>query len=142
VVERRLPPAIEVLLFRVTQEALTNMVKHARARHAWVELALDAAGVTLSIRDDGIGFDVDGLRRKRGADRGLGLLGMRERVAYHHGWIDIRSRPGDGVRITLGIPIGGDDDSATWRPCDAAWRVCLEPAPAPPRRGASARHAS
>jgi signal transduction histidine kinase len=111
-VERRLPPAIEVLLFRVTQEALTNMVKHARARHAWVELALDDDRATLAIRDDGIGFDVDRLRRTRGAERGLGLLGMRERVAYHHGWIDIRSRPGDGVRITLAIPITDDEVAA------------------------------
>jgi signal transduction histidine kinase len=111
-VERRLPSGIEVLLFRVTQEALTNMVKHARARHAWVELELHDDRATLAIRDDGVGFDVDRLRRTRGAERGLGLLGMRERVAYHHGWIDIRSRPGDGVRITLGIPITDDDVAA------------------------------
>src|SRR5262249_24000456 len=109
-VERRLPPAIEVLIFRVTQEALTNMVKHARARSAWVELGLNAAHATLSIGDDGVGFDLDTLRRTPTADRGVGLLGMRERVAYHHGWIDIRSRPREGVRITLSIPIDGADE--------------------------------
>src|SRR5262249_20372302 len=61
--ECRLPPAIEVLLFRVTQEALTNMVKHARARRGWVELDLDRTRATLTIADDGVGFDVDRLRR-------------------------------------------------------------------------------
>jgi two-component system NarL family sensor kinase len=107
--ERRLPPAIEVLLFRVTQEALTNMVKHARARTARVELALNATHAVLTITDDGVGFDVDDLRRPPTSGRGIGLLGMRERVAYHHGSIDIRSQPREGVSITLSIPIDGAD---------------------------------
>jgi signal transduction histidine kinase len=105
--ERRLPSAIEVLLFRVTQEALTNMVKHAQAATGHVELSLDATRARLIISDDGVGFDSERLRRTE-RPNGVGLLGMRERVAYHHGWIDIRSRPREGVRITLSIPIGGD----------------------------------
>jgi signal transduction histidine kinase len=110
--ERRLPPAIEVLLFRVTQEALTNMVKHAQARSGSVELRLDDSRATLAIVDDGVGFDMDGLRRTPTLGRGVGLLGMRERVAYHRGWIDIRSRPAEGVRITLSIPIDCDVGAA------------------------------
>jgi signal transduction histidine kinase len=102
--ESRLPPAIEVLLFRVTQEALTNMVKHAQARHGWVELDLEASQAVLTIGDDGVGFDVEARRRTHTLD-GVGLLGMRERVAYQGGTIDIRSRPREGVRITLSIPI-------------------------------------
>jgi signal transduction histidine kinase len=102
--ERRLPPEIEVLLYRVTQEALTNMVKHARARHAAIVLELEPARATLTISDDGVGFDVDRLR-KSPSQVGVGLIGMRERVAYHQGWIDIRSQPGAGVRIRLSIPI-------------------------------------
>jgi len=104
--ERRLPPAIEVLLFRVTQEALTNMVKHARARTGHVDLSLNATHAMLTIADDGVGFDSERMRRT--TPNGVGLLGMRERVAYHHGWIDVRSRPREGVRITLSIPIDGD----------------------------------
>ncbi|HXJ35820.1 MAG TPA: ATP-binding protein [Candidatus Eisenbacteria bacterium] len=103
-VERRLPPAIEVLLYRVTQEALTNIVRHAQARSARVDLTLGATHAMLTISDDGIGFDVEELRR-RPTPSGMGLLGMRERVAYHRGWIDIRSRPREGVSITLRIPI-------------------------------------
>jgi two-component system NarL family sensor kinase len=104
--DRRLPPAIEVLLFRVTQEALTNMVKHAQARSGQVDLNLNATRAMLTITDDGVGFDSERLRRDP-TPNGVGLLGMRERVAYHRGWIDIRSRPREGVRITLSIPIDG-----------------------------------
>jgi signal transduction histidine kinase len=89
----------------VTQEALTNIVKHSHARSGHVELRLDPARATLTITDDGVGFDVDRMRRNPTPD-GVGLLGMRERVAYHRGSIDIRSRPREGVRITLSIPIG------------------------------------
>lgn len=112
--ELRLPGAIEVLLYRVTQEALTNILKHARARHVEVELRVGGGEVALRIADDGIGFDVERFRRTP-AVGGVGLLGMRERVAYYKGRIDIRSRPGGGVQITLTLPLetasAGDDGS-------------------------------
>ncbi len=102
--ETRLPPPIEVLLYRVTQEALTNVVKHAKARHVDVELDVRDGQAALTIADDGIGFDVERFRRTPVAG-GVGLLGMRERVAYYRGRIDIKSRPQAGMRITLTIPI-------------------------------------
>jgi len=102
--ETRLPGAIEVLLYRVTQEALTNVTKHAQAHHVEVELAVGNGEAVLTIADDGVGFDVERFRRSP-ALAGVGLLGMRERVAYYRGRIDIRSRPQEGVRITLAIPI-------------------------------------
>ncbi len=100
----RLPGAIEVLLYRVTQEALTNIMKHAQARHIEIELGVDADEVTLAIEDDGVGFDVERFRRTP-AVGGVGLLGMRERVAYYNGRLDIRSRPAGGVRIALSLPL-------------------------------------
>ena len=103
-----------MLLFRVTQEALTNMVKHAKARNGHVELALNATHATLTITDDGVGFDAE--RQRRTPPSGVGLLGMRERVAYHHGVdrrIQSRLRPGKASRITLSIPIAeGEADVA------------------------------
>ena len=102
--ETRLPAAIEVLLYRVTQEALTNVTKHAQARHVEVELAVRDGEAVLTIADDGVGFDVERFRRTP-ALGGVGLLGMRERVTYYQGRIDIRSQPPAGVRITLVIPI-------------------------------------
>jgi two-component system NarL family sensor kinase len=102
--ELRLPGAIEVLLYRVTQEALTNIMKHARAHHVEVELRVGGGEVGLRIADDGVGFDVERFRRTP-AVGGVGLLGMRERVAYYNGRLDIRSRPGGGVQIALALPL-------------------------------------
>ncbi|MCW5893539.1 MAG: HAMP domain-containing protein [bacterium] len=102
--ETRLPPALEVLLYRVTQEALTNVANHAQARHVLVQLDVGPREVTLVVADDGVGFDVERFRRAPQLG-GLGLLGMRERVAHYRGRIDIRSRSREGVRITLTIPL-------------------------------------
>ncbi len=110
--ETRLPPAIEVLLYRVTQEALTNVVKHARARHVDVWFDVRDVEAVLTIADDGVGFDIERFRRTPAAG-GVGLLGMRERVAYYRGHIEFRSRPDAGMRITLTIPI--DDPTNTER---------------------------
>ena len=102
--ELRLPDAIEVLLYRVTQEALTNVMKHAQAHRVEIELRVGDDEVALTIADDGVGFDVERFRRTP-AIGGVGLLGMRERVAHYNGQIDIRSRPAGGVRIVLTLPL-------------------------------------
>jgi signal transduction histidine kinase len=107
--DTRLPPAIEVLLYRVTQEALTNVVKHAHAQRVDLELSVCPTEIRFAIADDGVGFDVERLRRTPESD-GVGLLGMRERVAHYRGRIDIRSRPHAGVRIELSIPIEAEAD--------------------------------
>jgi len=111
-VETRLPPPIEVLLYRVTQEALTNVVKHARASRVEVDFEVRDGEAALTIADDGVGFDIERFRRTPAAG-GVGLLGMRERVAYYRGRIEFRSRPQAGMRIMLTIPI--DDPTDTER---------------------------
>ncbi|TMB10946.1 MAG: HAMP domain-containing protein [Deltaproteobacteria bacterium] len=103
--ETRLPAPIELLLYRVAQEALTNVAKHARAHHVDVELAVLDGQAFLCIADDGVGFEMERFRRKP-VLAGVGLLGMRERVAYYRGGLDIRSRPQAGARITVTIPLG------------------------------------
>jgi signal transduction histidine kinase len=100
----RLPAPVEVLLYRVTQEALTNIVRHAHAQHATIALQLEAAHAVLTIDDDGVGFDPERLR-KAASSGGVGLVGMRERVTYYGGRIDMRSQPGGGVHIRVSIPI-------------------------------------
>jgi signal transduction histidine kinase len=102
--ETRLPGPIELMLYRVAQEALTNVAKHASARHVDVELAVNDGHAVLTVADDGIGFEVGRFRRAP-ALAGVGLLGMRERVAYYHGEIDISSRLQEGVRIRVSVPI-------------------------------------
>jgi signal transduction histidine kinase len=103
--ETRLPGPIELLLYRVAQEALTNIAKHASAQRVEVTLTVRDGTAVLTVADDGVGFEMERFRRSP-ALLGVGLLGMRERVAYYHGRLDIRARPGAGVRITVTVPLG------------------------------------
>ncbi|CAN5364217.1 hypothetical protein BH11PSE11_BH11PSE11_20780 [soil metagenome] len=96
----RLPPDRESLLFRIAQEAITNSVKHARAKSVTIELTLDADRTRLTVSDDGIGFDLAGLARD-GAIQGLGLLTMRERAEFVGGNFAIHSSPGNGTVVEL-----------------------------------------
>jgi len=99
---------VELLLFRVIQEAVTNIVKHAQATQVKVTLCLEGAHVVLRVHDDGIGFDPESLAadaEDRPAVGGYGILGMQERVALLDGKMTIRSAPGEGTEITVAVPI-------------------------------------
>lgn len=100
----RLPPAIETALYRVVQEALTNVTKHAQARHVRVQLQREAQMIRCVIRDDGIGFDVPAILARRGK-ASLGLLGMRERLDTLGGTLWITSAPGQGTELVITIPV-------------------------------------
>jgi signal transduction histidine kinase len=95
----RLPSEAETALYRIVQEALTNILKHAEARHISVSLARKPGSVTAVIEDDGRGFDP--ARRVEG----LGLLGMRERIALIGGRVAVESRPGAGTTIAVEVPL-------------------------------------
>lgn len=100
--ERRLPLQIEVALFRLTQEALSNVKKHAEVNEALVKLEITSRLVTVVVKDDGRGFDVN-----KATDRGrYGLLGMRERVELFGGDLRIKSRLGHGTQVIISIPLG------------------------------------
>jgi signal transduction histidine kinase len=102
----RLPPELEVTIFRIVQEGLANMARHARAGHAWVELGLTDRTVTVKVRDDGIGFDVAAMRAERG--RSLGLSGMEERCRFSDGNLSIDSAPGAGTTLTCAWRLPAD----------------------------------
>ena len=99
----RLPRHVEANLYRVVQEALHNVVKHAGATHVSIGLRCAAQETVLVIEDDGRGFDVDAVTTS-GSGTSLGLLGMRERVALCGGRIDIESRPSEGTVIFIHVP--------------------------------------
>ena len=103
----RLPlsPAAEEQLYRLTQEALNNVVKHARTVAASVVVTSGPAEVTVAIHDDGIGFD-----HSLGRPGHLGLASMRERVTRLGGRLDIASAPGSGTTITATVPVGVPPD--------------------------------
>ena len=106
--EPKLTPAQSIALFRVVQEALNNVAKHAEARHVDIVLFSRAEELTLEIRDDG-----KGLSRNTGA-RGdtvgrsgaFGIIGMRERILSLGGWMDVTGAPGKGTTVMVGIPMG------------------------------------
>jgi PAS domain S-box-containing protein len=99
---RRLSPSLEIMLFRVVQEAFTNIVKHARAKNITLNIQFKKDRVTLYIKDDGIGFDYQAIIH--GKTRGLGLVSMRERVAIANGSLTVNSSPGQGTEITIEVP--------------------------------------
>jgi PAS domain S-box-containing protein len=105
--EKRLPPELETACFRIAQEALTNVVRHAKAKHVWVELSERGGELLLIIRDDGIGFDPAALRGK-GSEVRLGLMGMRERALIVGGTIEFVSAPGKGTEVRARFPLGGE----------------------------------
>lgn len=98
--EHRLPTQVETALYRIVQEALTNIAKHAQASRACVHLKCGRLSIVTTIEDDGQGFDPSAAD----AGSGVGLLGMRERAALLGGKLTIDSRPGLGTRLMLEIP--------------------------------------
>jgi signal transduction histidine kinase len=108
-ISERLPGAIETTLYRVVQEALTNAVKHAKAKNIWVRARKENRMLCCSIRDDGEGFDSRQSRAAQGQN-GLGLIAMRERVTAIGGTMQIESRTGFGTEISIRLP--KEDDHA------------------------------
>ncbi len=100
----RFTPAIELLVFRIFQEAMMNVVKYAQASRVHVRLAFEERTVVLEISDDGVGFDAASYFRMPPRSAGLGLIGMRERVAHFRGVFRVTSRPRHGTRIFVSVP--------------------------------------
>ncbi|MEJ5203212.1 MAG: sensor histidine kinase, partial [Anaerolineales bacterium] len=99
----RLPQAIELVCYRVVQEALTNLAKYAQANTARISLVITPCHVRLSVIDDGVGFSRHSQGRKR--QKGFGLVGMRERVMAVGGELQVWSQAGRGTRLEVEIPL-------------------------------------
>jgi two-component system NarL family sensor kinase len=100
----RLDPSRETVLYRVAQEALANIARHAGARQVWISLSTVDQTARLAIHDDGVGFTVD--RPGDLLDRHhFGLIGMRQRVEMVGGTLDVRSRPGQGTVVSAHLPM-------------------------------------
>jgi signal transduction histidine kinase len=101
--DSRLEPEIETVLYRVVQEALTNVAKHAKARNVSVFLGADDDRVDMQVKDDGVGFDAEEASAMVGNGH-FGLAGMRERVELAAGTYHLRSTPGSGTLIQVRVP--------------------------------------
>jgi signal transduction histidine kinase len=100
----RLPSAVEIALYRIVQEALTNATKHAKASRVSILVRRIDRVLCCSIQDDGSGFDVRAVQSDRG-QRGLGLIGMRERLSAIGGTFLIDSAPGLGTKLLIRVPL-------------------------------------
>lgn len=102
-IEKRMPRNLELVFYRVAQEALTNIARHSRAKNAYVTLRREDHGIALQVIDDGVGFDVNAIEARQ--SHGLGLFGMRERMALVGGSLSVESKGGQGTRLVAVAPL-------------------------------------
>jgi signal transduction histidine kinase/HAMP domain-containing protein len=102
----RLAPEVETAIFRVMQEAVSNISRHSAARNVSITYAMDPENVCVCVEDDGIGFDPYELGLSPDNPRGLGLLGMQERLELLGGELEIQSTPGSGTQLNIRVPLG------------------------------------
>ena len=99
-----LDDAMKITVFRIIQESLNNVIKHARATHVNIHVHYEEKNVRISVFDNGIGFDRDEVQQKRTNRPSLGLAGMGERAALRGGTVTVQSRPGSGTEVEAVIP--------------------------------------
>ncbi len=102
--ELRLPSAMEAAIFRLVQEAFSNVLKHARATHVSLDIQFKQHEIAIAIQDNGVGFSVSHVNRPTSRNAHFGLVGMRERVELIEGRMVIDSQPGQGTKIFIDIP--------------------------------------
>jgi two-component system sensor histidine kinase UhpB len=105
-VPAKLTAEVEIACFRVAQEAINNIVRHARAANIWLRLFVAGERLALSVRDDGAGFDVATAQRRAAVGESLGVISMEERVALAGGTLQIHSAPGQGTVVVASFPVG------------------------------------
>jgi two-component system sensor histidine kinase UhpB len=98
-------PDTETACFRVAQEAITNVLRHAHAQNLWVRLYATGERLALSVRDDGQGFDLEAVRQRSASGASLGLVSMEERIALAAGSLELRSAPGTGTVLVATFPL-------------------------------------
>lgn len=106
---RRLPPDLELAVYRMVQEALNNVIQHAQAIHAWVTVRFEQEYLTLSVRDDGQGFEAPDLPDALARRGHFGLMGIQERALLYGGQLTIQSALGEGTEITVCLPYPSQD---------------------------------
>lgn len=115
----RLPAEVELAIFRVVQECLTNIHRHAESNTAWIQVAREKAGVCIEVRDEGKGISRERLAEIQSRGCGVGIGGIRERLRRFHGEMKIESN-GSGTTVSATIPIPNEAPLADFEPLQAA----------------------
>lgn len=114
IADARFQPEIETILFRIIQETIVNIARHAEARNVFVIFRRTGGVLQVEIEDDGVGFDLNDAALQAGRDawdrKGLGILGMKERALLINGKIEVCSLPGLGTRVMVRIPVGDQEE--------------------------------
>lgn len=106
---REVPPDLATVCYRVAQEAMTNVLRHAKASEITARLEAEAGLLRFTLRDDGAGFEAEQALAHHGSRMSLGLSSMRERATLVGGWVAIESAPGRGTVVTLELPLRADE---------------------------------
>lgn len=109
--EKRLPPQIEIALFRIVQEAISNIARHAKAESTYINLEFKERSILVQVEDDGTGFDLTAISASSSSKEKFGLLGMKERAELLGGTLNIETKPGHGTRVVIEIPISWEQDN-------------------------------
>ncbi len=123
---RRLPPEVELQLFRILQEAVNNIEKHAHAKIVKLMLRFTGNSIVMVIEDDGKGFDLKTTKTEKKSRHGFGLTNMRERVLFLDGHYELESTPGRGTKIEVRVPLKVETQSARSK------KKSLSDSPSPP----------
>jgi signal transduction histidine kinase len=108
---KRFAPDIETAVYRIVQEALTNVARHARTSQATVRLWVDDSQLYVQVEDEGVGFDTEAtLETMLTSGSSFGLEGIRERVLLLEGQLTVEAMPGQGTRLTAELPLGGREE--------------------------------
>jgi signal transduction histidine kinase len=110
-VDHLFSPTAELVLYRIIQEAFTNIGKHAQAKHVTLSVARQGDGLAVVLEDDGKGFDVKAAITRDASERGFGLATLHERARMLGGSLSVWSEEGKGTRISLGVPVGNGGGS-------------------------------
>lgn len=107
--EDKIPPELQITLFRIFQECTSNIARHSEARTVFIHVRNDARSFMMSIEDDGRGFDTGSVFENTMTGRGLGILGMKERAAQVNGTIKVCSVPGQGTTVLCTVPLSQEE---------------------------------
>ena len=107
-IDDALPAEEQIHVYRIVQESLNNVVKHAKASQVQITVTRDRGSLNITVEDNGIGFRPDRIRRPSAVDHGFGLTGMSERARMLGGLVEIHSSPGSGTTVSVAVPLERD----------------------------------